>query len=389
MERIVLHIDMDAFYASVEQMDRPELRGKPVIVGGTSNRGVVSAASYEARKFGVRSAMPIYEAKRRCPHGHFVPVRMGRYQEVSHRVMHILERYSPMIEQVSIDEAYMEISGLQRLFGSPEDLARRIKGEIRDRTGLSCSVGIAPNKFLAKIASELRKPDGLTVISPQDAEPFAAALPIEKIPGVGRKTVDRLKGLGVSRLGHIRDLPEHVLLRAVGKFGSTLLAFSCGEDDSPVVPYSEAKSISNEETLDENSDDPEVLRKELLGLAENVGRRLREKGLAGSTVTLKLKRADFVLLTRSMSLGNPTDSTNTLYEAGLRLLDEVERSGKFRLIGIGASKLVHVAERQEQLDLFQGESRKESSWKSVEKAMDSIKKRFGRDAIKRGGLLQP
>ena len=380
---------MDAFYASVEEMDRPELRGKPVIVGGTSNRGVVSAASYEARKFGVRSAMPIFEAKRRCPHGIFIPVRMGRYQEVSRQVMHILERYSPVIEQVSIDEAYMEVSGLERLFGSPVELATRMKQEVKERTALTCSVGIAPNKFLAKIASEFRKPDGLTVISPGEAEPFAASLPIEKIPGVGKKTVDRLKAMGVSRLGHVGDLPEQVLSRAVGKFGRTLLAFARGEDDSPVVPYSDAKSISNEETLEENSDDPRILRKELLSLAENVGRRLRESGLAGSTVTLKLKRADFVLITRSLSLSKPTDSTNTLYKAGLRLLEEVELSGKFRLIGIGASKLVRTAEGQEQLELFDEESKKASSWKSVEKAMDNIKKRFGKDAIKRGGVLPP
>ena len=380
---------MDAFYASVEEMDRPELRGKPVIVGGTSNRGVVSAASYEARKFGVRSAMPIFEAKRRCPHGIFIPVRMGRYQEVSRQVMHILERYSPVIEQVSIDEAYMEVSGLERLFGSPVELATRMKQEVKERTALTCSVGIAPNKFLAKIASEFRKPDGLTVISPCEAEPFAASLPIEKIPGVGKKTVDRLKAMGVSRLGHVGDLPEQVLSRAVGKFGRTLLAFARGEDDSPVVPYSDAKSISNEETLEENSDDPRILRKELLSLAENVGRRLRESGLAGSTVTLKLKRADFVLITRSLSLSKPTNSTNTLYKAGLRLLDEVELSGKFRLIGIGASKLVRTAEGQEQLELFDEESKKASSWKSVEKAMDNIKKRFGKDAIKRGGVLPP
>ena len=380
---------MDAFYASVEEMDRPELRGKPVIVGGTSNRGVVSAASYEARKFGVRSAMPIFEAKRRCPHGIFIPVRMGRYQEVSRQVMHILERYSPVIEQVSIDEAYMEVSGLERLFGSPVELATRMKQEVKERTALTCSVGIAPNKFLAKIASEFRKPDGLTVISPGEAEPFAASLLIEKIPGVGKKTVDRLKAMGVSRLGHVGDLPEQVLSRAVGKFGRTLLAFARGEDDSPVVPYSDAKSISNEETLEENSDDPRILRKELLNLAENVGRRLRESGLAGSTVTLKLKRADFVLITRSLSLSKPTNSTNTLYKAGLRLLDEVELSGKFRLIGIGASKLVRTAEGQEQLELFDEESKKASSWKSVEKAMDNIKKRFGKDAIKRGGVLPP
>jgi DNA polymerase IV len=389
MERIVLHIDMDAFYASVEQMDRPELRGKPVIVGGTSNRGVVSAASYEARKYGVRSAMPIYEARRKCPHGIFVPVRMTRYREVSHEVMHVLERYSPIIEQVSIDEAYMDISGLERLFGSPAELGAGVKQDVRDRTSLGCSVGIAPNKFLAKIASEFRKPDGLTIISPGEAQSFAARLSIERVPGVGRKTVDRLKGMGVSQLGHVRNLQERVLLRAVGKFGRTLLAFSAGEDDSPVVPYSDAKSISSEETLEENTDDLKVLQKELLQQAETVGRRLREKGLAGSTVTLKLKRADFTLITRSVSLGKPTDSTNTLYEAALRLLQDGDLSSKFRLIGLGVSRLTHAVEGQEQMSLFPDDREKESSWKSVEKAMDNIKERFGKDAIKRGGLLWP
>ena len=378
---------MDAFYASVEELDRPELRGKPVIVGGTSNRGVVSAASYEARKYGVRSAMPIYEAKRRCPQGIFVPVRMGRYRELSHRVMHILERYSPVVEQVSIDEAYMEISGLERLFGSPAELATRMKAEVREREFLSCSVGIAPNKFLAKIASELRKPDGLTVIPSAEAEGFAARLPVEKVPGVGKKTVDQLREMGVSQLGHVRAVPERALLRAVGRFGLTLLAFSRGEDDSPVVPYSEAKSISSEETLEENSNDLEFLRTELLYQVETVGRRLREKHLAGSTVTLKMKRADFVLITRSLSLPGATDSTNILYEAALRLLKEVELSEKFRLIGMGVSKLVHVAENQEQLELFQEEGGKKASWKRAERAMDSIEKRFGRDAIKRGALL--
>lgn len=380
---------MDAFYASVEELDRPELRGKPVIVGGTSNRGVVSAASYEARKYGVRSAMPIYEAKRRCPQGIFVPVRMGRYRELSHRVMHILERYSPVVEQVSIDEAYMDISGLERLFGSPAELATRMKAEVRERESLSCSVGIAPNKFLAKIASELRKPDGLTVIPSAEAEGFAARLSIEKVPGVGKKTVARLREMGVSQLGHVRAVPERALLRAVGRFGLTLLAFSRGEDDSPVVPYSEAKSISSEETLEENSNDLEFLRRELLHQVERVGRRLREKNLAGSTVTLKMKRADFVLITRSLSLPSATDSTNILYEAALRLLKEVELSGKFRLIGMGVSKLVHVAEKQEQFELFQEEGGKKASWKRAERAMDSIGKRFGRDAIKRGGLLSP
>jgi DNA polymerase-4 len=303
--------------------------------------------------------------------------------------MHILEQFSPIIEQVSIDEAYMDVTGLERLFGSPVDLARKMKREVKEKVSLSCSIGIAPNKFLAKIASDLRKPDGLTVIPAGDAERFAAGLQIEKVPGVGKKTVDCLKGMGVSRLGHVRDLPEHVLLHAVGKFGWTLLAFSRAKDDSEVVPYSETKSISSEETFEENTDDLKALRKELMYQAEAVGRRLRESGLAGSTVTLKLKRSDFALITRSVSLDKPTESTNTIYKTGLRLLEEIELSGKFRLIGIGISKLVRAVQGQEQLDLFGGGCEKEASWNRVERAMDDINKRFGKDVIKRGGVLEP
>ena len=197
MERVVLHIDMDAFYASVEQLDHPELRGKPVIVGGSSNRGVVSAASYEARKFGVRSAMPIFQAKKRCPDGIFVPVRMNRYKQMSDQVMEILEKYSPTVEQVSIDEAFLDLSGLERLHGSPEQIARRIKDEIRSALSLSCSVGIAPNKFLAKVASESNKPGGMTIIPSREAGAVARSLPVGKVPGVGKKTVDRLARLKV------------------------------------------------------------------------------------------------------------------------------------------------------------------------------------------------
>ncbi len=220
MQRMVLHIDMDAFYASVEQLDQPELRGKPVIVGGSSNRGVVSAASYEARKFGVRSAMPIFQAKRKCPQGIFVPVRMARYKEMSNQVMAILERYSPIVEQVSIDEAYLDITGLERLQGSPERIALRIKEEIRRTTSLTCSIGIAPNKFLAKVASEANKPDGLAIIPTQEAAEVAQRLPIGKVPGVGKKTVDRLSKLEVINLGDLLGTAEDGSRASGGKICS-------------------------------------------------------------------------------------------------------------------------------------------------------------------------
>jgi len=388
MERVVLHIDMDAFYASVEQLDHPELRGKPVIVGGSSNRGVVSAASYEARKFGVRSAMPIFQAKKRCPQGIFVPVRMRRYKEMSNQVMEILERYSPSVEQVSIDEAFLDLTGFERLHGSPEQIARRIKEEIRSVLSLSCSLGIAPNKFLAKVASESNKPDGMTIIPSREAGEVAQSLPVGKVPGVGKKTVDRLARLKAITLGDLLALPEAALLKAVGKFAYTLLEFAKGTDDSPVVSHTDAKSISSEETFEENTNDFEVLRKELLAQAEEVGRRLRKNALKGSTVTLKLRRADFVRITRSISFSEASDSTNTLYGHALRLLEAVDLSEKFRLIGIAVSGFAKTQSAAEQLKLFGGESRRDESWREVEKAMDSIKDKFGHEAIKRGTLIE-
>jgi DNA polymerase-4 len=387
MERIVLHIDMDAFYASVEQLDHPELRGKPVIVGGSSNRGVVSAASYEARKFGVRSAMPIFQAKKRCPQGIFVPVRMRRYKEMSDQVMEILETYSPIVEQVSIDEAYLDLTGLGRLHGASERIARRIKEEIRRVTSLSCSIGIAPNKFLAKVASETNKPDGLTVIPTHDAPEVARGLPVGKVPGVGRKTVERLEKLKVIHLGDLLRVSEAELLKAVGKFAYTLLEFAQGVDDSPVVCHTDAKSISSEETFEENTNDYEVLRKELLVQAEEVGRRLRKHGLKGGTVTLKLRRADFVRITRSVSFNEPTDSTNGLYGWALKLLDAVDLSEKFRLIGIAISGFARGEDAPAQLSLFAEGGRRDGPWREVEKAMDSITEKFGHEAIKRGSLI--
>jgi len=388
MERVVLHIDMDAFYASVEQLDHPELRGKPVIVGGSSNRGVVSAASYEARKFGVRSAMPIFQAKKRCADGIFVPVRMSRYKQMSDQVMEILEKYSPTVEQVSIDEAFLDLSGLERLHGSSEQIARRIKDEIRSVLSLSCSVGIAPNKFLAKVASESNKPDGTTIIPSREAGAVARSLPAGKVPGVGKKTVDRLARLKVITLGDLLALPEAVLLKAVGKFAYTLLEYAKGKDESPVVSHTDAKSISSEETFEENTNDFEVLRKELLAQAEEVGQRLRKNKLKGSTVTLKLRRADFDRITRSISFSEASDSTNTLYGHALRLLEAVDLSEKFRLIGIAVSGFAKTKSAAEQLTLFGGESRRDESWREVEKAMDSIKDKFGYEAIKRGTLIE-
>jgi DNA polymerase-4 len=389
MTRLILHVDMDAFYASVEQLDNPELRGKPVIVGGTSGRGVVSAASYEARKYGVRSAMPTFQAKKRCPNGIFVPVRMDRYIQMSGQVMAVLDRYSPLIEQVSVDEAYMDISGLERLHGSAEEIAGKIKAEIKKKTSLTCSIGIAPTKLFAKIASEMNKPDGLTIIRPDQVDEVIRSLPIDKVPGVGEKAREKLSRLGVATLGDLRKYSEQRLVDAIGQFGLMLKEFSLGIDPSPVVVYSEAKSISNEETLEKDTDDPEVLKREILAQAESVGRRLREKGVKGSTITLKLKRSDFSQNTKSITLKDPTNSTETIYKWSLRLLDQVDMHEKFRLVGVGVSNFSSSSGGPVQMSLFRQADQKKKSWENAEKAMDLIQRRFGRNAIKRGPLVPP
>jgi DNA polymerase-4 len=388
MNRVILHIDMDAFYASVEQMDNPALKGTPVIVGGTSNRGVVCAASYEARKFGIHSAMPIFQAKQKCPDGVYLPVRMNRYQEVSRQVMEILKGFSPLIEQVSIDEAYMDISGVDKLLGLPRDIGLEVKGRIRSSISLTCSIGIAPNKFLAKVASDLDKPDGLTIIPPEKVPQFIEKLSIEKVPGVGKKTVRTLNKMDVFTLGHIQKLSEHELLKKTGKFGERLLKLSRGIDETPVVPHIASKSISSEQTFSVNTNDREILKKQLLIQSEIVGRRAREKGVEGTTVTLKLKRADFTQMTRRVTIEKATNSTNAIYEQGLKLLDQVQTSTKFRLIGIGLSNFVPLEDIPKQLSFLGKTGPLERSWEDVEKAMDTIKERFGRNAIKRGGLLK-
>lgn len=379
-------MDMDAFYASVEQWDNPDLKGKPVIVGGMSHRGVVSAASYEARKLGVHSAMPIFQAKQKCPDDIYVPVRIARYREVSNEIMHILAAFSPLIEQVSIDEAYMDLSGGNKLLGSPREIGLQIKRGIKEATTLTCSIGIAPNKFLAKIASDLEKPDGLTIIYPKDIPQFTKNLPIKKVPGVGQKTVATLHKMGVYLLADVQRIGEHMLLEKTGKFGKRLWALAKGIDDSPVVPFTESKSISSEETFSVNTDDRDILKEYLLSQSEFVGRRARAKGLRGATVTLKLKQADFIQLTRSVTLEEPTNSSNSIYEQGLKLLERIKTRTKFRLIGLALSNLVPAEELSTQMNLFQRVDLKEKSWEEAEKAMDTIKEKFGKDAIRRGGL---
>ena len=384
MKEIFLHVDMDAFYASVEQLDHPELRGKPVIVGGRSMRAVVSAASYEARRFGVRSAMPLFQAKKRCPDAVVMPVRMTRYKSMSRQIMCILQQFSPLVEQVSIDEAFMSISGMEKLFGSPEIIGRSIKKHILNATHLTCSIGIAPAKFLAKIASDMDKPDGLFVISPDQMDRVIDRLPIEKVPGVGKRALELFHNMGVRHLGDVRRLSESFLTRRVGVFGSRIIDYAKGIDPSSIVSHRRVKSVSSEMTLEEDTNQFEILRIRLMEQAEMVGRRLRAEGLIGKTVHLKLKRSNFKQVTRSLTLDKPTGSTNTIYEGALSLLEAADLSTKVRLIGIGISKLMPEKKWLNQMPLFPIVEKKYKGWEEIEKAMDHIKDKFGHGAIKRG-----
>lgn len=381
MHHRILHIDMDAFYAAIEQVDNSELKGRPVIVGG-SRRGVVSTASYEARKYGVHSAMPIFQAKRLCPDGIFLPVRMQRYKEVSRQIMRIFSDISPLVEQISIDEAYIDISGTTTLHGTPQNLAHRVKEAIFAATSLTCSIGIAPNKFLAKIASDLNKPNGLTVIEQQHVTEFLKHLPVHKIPGIGTKTSQMLKQLGVTKVGEVLHFPLIFWEKRLGRYGAKLYQKAQGIDNSPVVAHSQPKSYSAEDTFPRDTDDLHQIRKWLLLQAESVGRDLRSAGFRGRTITLKIKFADFKSVTRSRTLSEPTHCTQTIFDTASQLLEELKIGTKVRLVGVGVGNLsggVHQARlfcdpgtlKQDQLD----------------KALDNISQKFGDNILKRGRVF--
>ena len=384
---MILHIDMDAFYAAVEQLDNPQLRGKCVIVGGTSNRGVVATASYEARRLGVRSAMPIFQARQQCPHAVFVPPRMNRYQEVSRQIMAILREFSPLVEPVSIDEAFLDLAGTERLHGTPVEMARVIKREILAAVHLTGSVGVAPNRFLAKIASDVNKPDGLTMIAADQVEAFIDRLPIGKVPGVGPKTQARLEAMGVRHLGAIRKFEPQALLAAFGTYGMRLRELAHGIDLTPVTPFVPGKSISSECTLHEDTRDMAALTRCLLAQADEVAAGLRKEGMKARTVVLKLKLADFKLLTRRTTFAPPTQSSQVIYRHAVRLLQDHRIVQKIRLIGLGATGFVR-ADTPVQQELFGREKKVRPGWENVDRTMETIKSRFGEDVIKRGTLSE-
>ena len=382
VKRTIMHLDMDAFYAAVEQSDNPQLRGKPVIVGGAM-RGVVCAASYEARRYGVHSAMPVFQAIKLCPEGIFLPVRMDRYKEVSCMVMEILKGISPLVEQVSIDEAFADITGTERLHGPPRALALRVKEAVREGTALTCSIGIAPNKFLAKIASDFKKPDGLTIIAEEQVREFLQKLPVGKIPGVGKKTGEELKTLGIVFVSDILNFPAMFMTRKFGKWGAALYERAQGIDNSAVEPYSEPKSISAEQTFPKDIDSIADLEKMLLSQAEEVGSELRKLGFKARTVTLKVKFSDFKMRTRSRTLPDPFDTTEVLFNAGQRLLEDLKLSCKVRLIGVGVSNL-SSGPRQMTIGPARDDTDRQER---LDRAIDRIRGRFCGNKVVRGRML--
>jgi DNA polymerase-4 len=329
--------------------------------------------------------MPIYQAKQKCPHGVFVPPRMGRYKEVSKKVMALLKEFSPLVEPVSIDEAYMDITGCQRLFGEPQDIAREIKRRIQESVHLTCSIGVAPNKFMAKIASDLEKPDGLTLIKPEQVPQFIESLPIKKVPGVGKKMVRQLEVLGIRTLGDVHRLPEKALMKHLGKFGRRLRALSSGSDDSAVTPYAPHKSISSERTLAADTRDVKLLKRYLLSQSAEVARQLRGAGVRARTIVIKIKTADFKTVTRRTTIAVPTQSSEIIYRHAAQLLDDFKVTRKIRLIGVGTTGFSAVT-ASVQMGLFNQKEKSNDNWEKVDKTLDSISQKFGKDVIGRASI---
>ncbi len=335
----IAHLDMDAFFASIEQRDNPLLRGKPVIVGGTmESRGVVSTCSYEARVYGVHSAMPIREARRKCPHGIFIEVNRHKYVSTSRQLIQILLRFTPRVEPVSIDEAFLDITGTRRLYGSEENLARALKQVIRVELGLTATIGVAPNKIMAKIASELDKPDGLTIVRPNDIETKIYPLPVSAMWGVGRRTTEVLEKLGIHTIGALARTDASLLKKWFGKNGEILVRMARGEADSPVRPPSELppeKSIGHEHTFERDTNDRRYIENELLLLSQLVGRRMRRQGVSGRRITLKYRYANFETHTHQLTLSHSTHLDDVIFESAKKLFfEKFDPKRKIRLLGI-------------------------------------------------------
>lgn len=376
-QRWIMHVDMDAFYASVEILDNPDLKGLPVIVGGRSARGVVSTCSYEARKFGVHSAMPLFEARRLCPHGVYLPVRPHRYAEMSGKIMAIFRETSPLVEQLSIDEAFLDLTGMERL-GGAETIAHQVQDRIQEELKLSASVGLAPNKFLAKLASDMDKPHGFVKITPGEAETMLAPMPVTKIFGIGRSAEDKLKQFGIEKIGQLASADVTILRKVFGINAEQVKRLALGLDDRPVVNEEEAKSIGKENTFDYDLTDFESCRDEVLDLSGQVGWRLRRENLAGHTVTLKVKFADFHTITRSSTGDRLIAWDEEIFSLAEQMLRKINVKPGVRLLGVSVSNLFRP-EDEPVLGFAEDERMQRRN-----RAIDSLKSKFGENIIKRG-----
>lgn len=384
---LIIHVDMDAFYASVEILDNSQLAGKCVIVGGHGNRGVVCAASYEARDMGVCSAQPIVRAKKLCPKGIFLPVRMKRYMDISERVFSIFSRFTPFVEPISIDEAFLDVTGSTRLFGPGERIGADIREAILKEIGITASAGVAQNKLVAKIASDLCKPDGLKKVEPQDTLSFLEPLPISRLWGVGPVALKKLELLGVTTIGEARRLSRKLLKDNFGKFGDAIYDFSRGIDPRPVEPPAAAKSVGREITFDKDVTDNETARKKLLYLSEQVAVRLRGRGVCGRTICLKVKYSDFTQVTRSATIEIPTDDTLVIFELSKKLMQKTLIGKKrVRLLGISASHLARPGVAW-QPGLFDSHGDMEKR-KKLHQAVDNIRDKFGSGAVSPASLVK-
>ncbi len=379
--RVIAHVDLDAFFASVEIRDDPSLAGKPVVVGGHPTRGVVTAASYEARKYGIHSAMPMARAMRACPELVVVRPRMRHYAEVSEQFFEVLHRYSPLVEGLSLDEAFLDLTGTQALLGPPMDAVRRLRAEVRERIGLAASAGLAPVKFVAKILTDLAKPDGQLEVHPGGVQAMLDPLPIGRLWGVGPKTEALLKSVRIRTIGDLRRAPADRLRFALGHDFEPLQALARGEDERPVVSDHEAKSLGAEETFEEDLEDLETIETYLLGQAERVASRLRRHGLAASGVTLKYKLADFKLVTRQTTLERPTSDGGVLFAAARGLLETHPPPKPIRLCGVSAHNLGPPPAPE----LF---AQRDDKRDRLNAAVDRLRERFGNDAIRRARLLE-
>ncbi|MEX1230047.1 MAG: DNA polymerase IV [Planctomycetaceae bacterium] len=383
---MILHIDMDAFYASVEVRDNPALVGRPVIVGGSAEgRGVVAAANYEARKFGVHSAMAAARAKRLCPHAIFLKPRIDHYALVSRQIRDIFEHFTPLVEPLSLDEAFLDVTGSEALFGPSAEIGRQIKRQIRDELRLVASVGVAPNKFVAKIASDVQKPDGFVIVEPHEIQTFLDPLPVGRLWGVGKVTSEVFEQLSIRTIGQLRHVPLDTLVARFGSSGEHYWQLAHGIDERRVVPDREAKSISNETTFAEDITDLDVLRAWLVELVEQVARRLRHHDIKGGTVDLKVRFANFKTISRSLTLPEPTNITHELFEAGIELLTKrlPSRHPPVRLLGFGVNKLDGSGTSQQQL--FDRPDRERHQ--ELDRMADQITAKFGKLALRRGAWL--